>query len=149
MELHTPPAEWIQINPDHWTQPFWDAAADHRLVCARCRACGRFRLPPSPFCPGCQSQEVVWSELSGRGTVFTYTIVHHPVLPDLVGSVPYAVAAVDLEGATGIRLLGNVVGLDGEDITVGMSVELEWADIRAGLSVPRFRAAVPDRTRAG
>ncbi len=142
MELHTPPPEWIHINPDHWTQPFWEAAADHRLVCARCGVCGTFRLPPSPFCPRCQSQEVEWPELSGRGTVFTYTIVHHPVLPDLVESVPYAVAAVDLEEAIGVRLLGNLVGIDSADIRVGMAVELEWADVRAGLSVPRFRPAL-------
>jgi uncharacterized protein len=78
-------------------------------------------------------------ELTGRGTVFTYTIVYHPVLPVLVDRVPYAVAAVQLDGADGVRLLGNLIGVDSEDIRVGMAVELEWADIRDGLSVPRFQ----------
>ena len=139
MELLTPPDDFISVVPDQWTQPFWDAATEHRLVCARCRNCGKFRLPPGPFCPRCQSQEIEWAELSGRGTVFTYTIVYHPVLPALLDRVPYTVAAVHLEGAEGVRLLGNLIGLDSDDVRVDMAVELEWADVREGLSVPRFR----------
>jgi uncharacterized OB-fold protein len=141
VDLRTPPPEWIELNADQWTQPFWDAAAEHRLVCARCRACGTFRMPPSPFCPKCRSQELDWPELTGRGTVFTYTIVHHPVMPALAESVPYAVAAVDLEGVGGVRLIGNLVDVDTDAIRVGMAVDLVWADIREGLSVPRFRPA--------
>jgi uncharacterized OB-fold protein len=100
-------------------------------------------MPPSPFCPGCRSQAVEWLELSGRGTIFTYTVVHHPVMADLAGSVPYAVAAVELEGAPGVRLLGNMVETDAEAISVGMPVEVQWADIREGVSVPRFRPTPP------
>ena len=139
MHLHTPPSEFIQISPDQWTQPFWTAAAAHRLVCAQCRHCQQFRLPPGPFCPRCRSQEVDWPELNGRGTVFTYTIVHHPVLPALAGHVPYAVAAVQLPDAGDVRLPGNLIGVDSDDIYVGMPVRVEWADIRVGVTVPRFR----------
>jgi uncharacterized OB-fold protein len=87
---------------------------------------------------------VDWPELSGRGSVFTYTIVHHPVLPALADSVPYAVAAVRLEGADEVRLVGNLVGIEVEDIRVDMPVDLEWADIRAGVTVPRFRPVSPE-----
>jgi uncharacterized OB-fold protein len=139
VELRTPPPETINIRPDQWTEPFWTAAAEHRLVCARCAACKTYRMPPSPFCPRCRSQEIEWPELRGRGTVFTYTIVHHPVLPALSEHVPYAVAAVTLPDAPGTRLVGNVVGVDSEDLAVGMEVQVEWADIRDGVTVPRFR----------
>jgi uncharacterized OB-fold protein len=71
--------------------------------------------------------------------VFTYTIVHHPVLPALVGHVPYAVAAVQLPDAGGVRLPGNVIGVDSDQIHVGMQVRVEWVDIRAGVTLPRFR----------
>jgi uncharacterized OB-fold protein len=138
MELKVPPPESITINPDQWTTPFWEAAAKHQLVCARCRNCGRFRMPPGPFCPRCRSQEVDWPELSGRGTVFTYTIVTHPVLPSLRDHVPYAVAAVTLPGADGARLLGNVVGMDSDVLAVDLPVLVHWADISKGVSVPRF-----------
>ncbi len=138
MELRTPPDDFIQINPDQWTEPFWAAAAQHRLVCARCRQCRTYRMPPSPFCPRCRSQELDWPELSGEGTVFTYTVVHHPVMPALQDCVPYAVAAVTLPDADGVRLLGNMVGINSEDLNVGLAVKVVWADIREGLSLPRF-----------
>lgn len=138
MELKVPPVDPAVMNPDRWTIPFWTAAARHQLVCARCVGCGRFRMPPGPFCPRCRRQDVDWIELSGRGTVFTYTIVVHPVLPTLSGHVPYAVAAVTLPDADGARLLGNVVGIDSEELTVGLPVKVEWADVAEGLSVPLF-----------
>jgi uncharacterized OB-fold protein len=138
MELRTPPVEFVAIQPDQWTEPFWEAASQHRLVCARCAQCGTYRMPPSPFCPRCRSQQIEWEQVSGRGTVFTYTVVHHPVLPTLSDHVPYAVAVVRLPDAGGVRLLGNVVGMDSEDLTVGLPVRVVWADIREGVSVPRF-----------
>jgi uncharacterized OB-fold protein len=144
MELRTPPDELITIRPDKWTEPFWAAASEHRLICARCSRCETYRMPPGPFCPRCRSQEIEWQELCGRGTVFTYTVVHHPVLPALRDHLPYAVAAVRLPDAGGVRLLGNVVGIDSEDLTVGLDVYIDWADIRPGVTVPRFRAQKSD-----
>jgi uncharacterized OB-fold protein len=141
VELKMPPPELVNINPDQWTAPFWAAAAEHRLVCAQCRNCGRYRMPPGPFCPRCRSQEVDWPQLSGRGTVYTYTIVTHAVAPALRDHVPYAVAAVSLPDADGVRLLGNVVGVDSDDLAVDLPVQVEWADIRDGVSVPRFTRA--------
>jgi uncharacterized OB-fold protein len=141
VELKVPSAELITINPDRWTEPFWAAAQEHRLVCARCRNCGRFRMPAGPFCPQCQSQEVEWPELSGHGTVFTYTIVMHPVLPSLRECVPYAVAAVTLPDADGVRLLGNIVEMDSDQLAVDLPVKVQWADIADGVVVPRFAPA--------
>jgi uncharacterized protein len=142
VELRVPSPDYVDIHPDRWTQPFWDAAAEHRLVCASCGECGALRIPPGPFCPRCQSQEIQWAELRGLGVVFTYTVVHHPVMPELADGVPYAVAAVDLDDAPGIRLLANLVSVDSEDLRVGMRVEIEWADIREGISLPRFRPTI-------
>ena len=147
MELKVPPAELVHLNPDQWTAPFWAAAAQHHLVCARCGNCGRFRMPPGPFCPRCRSQEVEWPRLSGQGTVFTYTIVTHPVMPILHGHLPYAVAAVTLSDAGGVRLLGNVVGIDSEELAVGLPVRVQWADIAEGVSVPRFGHDLDSRGR--
>jgi uncharacterized OB-fold protein len=138
MELKVPPPELIRLNPDQWTAPFWAAAAQHRLVCARCRACGTFRMPPSPFCPRCRQQEIDWAELSGLGTIYTYTIVTHAVLPSLQDHLPYAVGAVTLPDADGARLLGNVVGIDSDELAVDMPVRVQWADIAPDLSVPRL-----------
>jgi len=136
-----PPAELIRLVPDVFTKPFWDAAAEHRLVIPRCTTCETFRLPPSAFCWRCRAQEVDWVEHDGRGTVYAFTVVHHPILPDLADSVPYVPAVVELPGTGGCRLVGALQGIDVEDARIGMDVELVWRDVRDGETVPTFRPA--------
>ena len=73
---------------DAWTQPFWDAAADGRLVAPKCTTCGTFVLPPQPFCFTCQNQAFEWVDLPGTGTIYTYTVVRHPLAPSWLTSSP-------------------------------------------------------------
>src|SRR5271154_2693407 len=86
---------------DATTQPFWDAAKEDRLVAPRCTNCGTFRLPPSAYCFSCQHQETEWVELPGTGRIFSFTIVRHPLPPDLAGACPYASGVVELDGTQG------------------------------------------------
>lgn len=134
-----PAEELIRLTPDVYTQVFWDAAVEHRLVVPRCTSCGTFRLPPSAFCWKCQSQDVEWVEQSGRGTVYSFTIVWHPLLPDLADSVPYVPAVVELPDTNGCRLVGAMVDARPSDMHVGMEVELVWRDVREGETVPTWR----------
>ena len=137
-----PPQSLGALHPDSFTEPFWAAVAEHRLTCARCASCGTFRMPPSAFCPHCRAQEVVWEELSGRGTVFSFTVARHALTPDLAGYLPYVVAVVDIDGAPGARLIGNVVGTEVEDVRIGMPVEVVWEDVEGSpVSLYRFRPA--------
>ena len=136
----TPPQSLVGLHPDAWTEPFWVAAADHRLTCPRCTACATMRMPPSPFCPRCRSQSIEWVELSGRGTVWSFTIARHALIPELADCLPYVVAVVDLEGAPGVRLVANVIDTEVEDVHVGMPLEVVWEDIEGTpVSVYRFR----------
>jgi uncharacterized OB-fold protein len=134
------PASLAEIHADQWSAPFWAAAREHRLVCARCASCGTFRMPPSPFCPVCRSQGLEWVDLPGTGTVYTFTVVRHAVLPIVREHVPYVIAVVELDGAPGARLLGNVVGLVPEEISVGLTVRVVWDDTEGGATIPRFEA---------
>ena len=70
----TLPSSIVSLHADRWTAPFWEAARGHRLVAPRCMTCGAFRLPPAPFCWRCRAQDVEWVELSGRGTVYSFTV---------------------------------------------------------------------------
>jgi len=136
----TPPQSLVGLHPDAWTEPFWIAAAEHRLTCPRCVACATLRMPPSPFCPRCRSQQVEWVELSGRGSVWSFTVARHALIPELADSLPYVVAVVELEGAPGVRLVANVVDTEVEDVHVGMPVEVVWEDVEGTpVSVYRFR----------
>ena len=133
-----PPDALVTIVTDSWTAPFWDAARDGRLTCAQCGNCQRFRMPPSPFCPNCRSQEIVWPALPGTGTIFTYTIVERAVLPGTEGNVPYVVAVVDLDGAPDTRLITNIVDSDVDAVAIGARVSVIFDVMEGGAAVPRF-----------
>lgn len=135
------PPELTQLTPDAWTAPFWDAARNHRLVAPQCRQCSTFRLPPTPFCPDCRSQNTTWVELTGRGTIYTFTVARHPVLPELKDVVPYVIAVVCLEGAGGARLVTNIVGCNPDQVQIDAPVEVVWDDVTDGATIPRFMLA--------
>ena len=117
--------------------PWWQAAAEHRLVVQRCAPCQHLRHPPAPICPECRSDEADWKELSGRGEVYTYTLVHRPLAAGQ--ELPFVVAVIALEGAEGLRMISNLVEVAPEDLAIGMPVEVVWEDMSADLAIPRFR----------
>jgi len=122
---------------DAITLPFWQAAAEHRLVVQRCMRCGRTRLPPAPLCPDCRSEEADWKPVSGRGELYTYTIVHRAIAAGQ--PLPTVIAVIALEDAGGVRMISNLVGATPEEIRIGLPVELVWEDMSAELAIPRFR----------
>lgn len=136
-----PPAELIALTPDVFTAPFWDAAREHRLVVPRCTACGTYRLPPSAFCYVCRTQDVEWVEQPGRGTLYSYTVAWHPLLPDVGDSVPYIPAVVELPDTGGVRLIANLVDLRPSEVRIGMDLTLVWRDVHPDVTVPTFRPA--------
>jgi uncharacterized OB-fold protein len=119
------------------TLPFWQAAAEHRLVVQRCSRCGHTRLPPAPVCPECRADTSDWKQLSGRGEIYTYTIVHRPVAAGQ--PLPTVIAVIALEDAGGVRMISNVVDAAPEEIRIGLPVEVVWEDMSAELAIPRFR----------
>ncbi len=122
---------------DVLTLPWWEAAAEHRLVVQRCASCGHTRLPPAPVCPECRSSESDWKEVSGKGEVYTYTRVHRPMA--IEQKLPFVIAVIALEGSGGVRMMSNIVGVDPDQVEIGMPVELVWEDMSEDLAVPRFR----------
>ena len=128
--------------PDLDTQPFWDACREHELRAQRCTTCGRFRWPPQGFCPSCYSWEHEWSQLSGLGTVKSFSVVHHSAVPSFKDSLPYVVAVIALEGTDDhVDIVSNVVGCPWEDIKVGMRVEVAFSDVSADATLHQFRPA--------
>ncbi|GAB2857369.1 Zn-ribbon domain-containing OB-fold protein [Nocardioides pacificus] len=132
------PTEVVQITTNPVTEPFWQAAKERRLVAPRCTSCSTFRLPPTPYCPECQSDGVEFVELSGRAEVYSFAVVHgFPGLPD-VTLVP---VVVDLPDAPGARLVSNLVGVDPADVAIGMQLVVDFHPIQDGWLLPVFRVA--------
>jgi uncharacterized OB-fold protein len=124
--------------PDADSRPFWEGCREHRLKIERCADCKTARFPPARLCPHCRSSRSEWITASGRGTVFSWIVVRHPVPKDIyAGEVPYVVALVELE--EGVRMPTNVVGCAPEAIRAGMPVEVVFEEVSAEITLPRFR----------
>lgn len=120
------------------TAPFWDAAAEGRLVLPRCDRCGEWVWYPRRFCPACASRDVTWTAVSGRGTVYSHTTIAKG--PGPYGRVgEYVLAYVELE--EGPRLLTNVVGIEPGAVTVGLAVVAVFDPAGDHDALVRFRAA--------
>jgi uncharacterized protein len=121
------------------TKPYWDAAREGRLGVQRCAGCDRVWHPPLPRCPHCHGTDLEWVAASGRGTVYSFTVVDHPTHVALRDRVPYVVAMIELE--EGPRLVANVRGCAPEEVRVGMPVEVVFEQLSGDIVLPQFRRA--------
>ena len=135
------PALMTHSYADETTKPFWDAAAEGRLIAPKCTNCGTFRLPPSPFCFNCQQQATEWVELPGTGRIYSFTVARHPLSPQLAECVPYVSGVIELDGTqgAGARMLCNIFDCDPEAVRIGDAVEICFERVSDDMSVPRFR----------
>lgn len=114
---------------------YWTGGAEGTLLIQRCSGCGRWIHPPSEHCPACGSSELRAEPVSGRGTVFTFTVNRHPFNPAV--AVPYVIALVQLEEQADLRVTTNVVNCPVDDVTVGMPVQVLFEE-QDGLYIPLF-----------
>ena len=124
------------VTPD--TTFFWNGVTEHRLLIQRCAECATLRHPPRPMCPVCNSLAWDTLEASGRGTVFSFVMPHHPPYPWF--EYPYIVVLVDLE--EGVRLVSNLCDVAPADVTIGMPVEVFYGHFDDGVVLPQFRPVV-------
>jgi len=113
------------------------AAREHRFVLPRCAACGEFRFPPRLRCPRCGQTHTEWVAASGRGSVYSYVVVHQRLHPAFDANLPYAVALVQLE--EGPRMLALVIESDLADVRVEAPVEVVFQTLDDELVIPRVR----------
>ncbi len=116
---------------------FWTSGADGRLRFLRCRACESFVHPPAPCCPTCLSGYLTPEPVSGRAVVESFTVNHQQWIP---GSEPYIVAWVSIEEQADVRLTTNLVGVEPEEVRIGMPVEVLFEE-HDGVYLPLFRPA--------
>jgi len=128
------PAPVPPVNPE--TKLFWDATAQGRLLVRRCDDCQSLIWYPRAICPECSSLHTSWLEVSGRGSVYSYT-VNYRGEGRYAGSAPYVLAYVELD--EGPRMLTNIVESGDTGVAVGMPVEVVFHDTGEGSALPRFR----------
>jgi uncharacterized OB-fold protein len=125
--------------PDPLTEPFWQGAAEGRLVIQRCCRCHRYIHPPRPVCRFCLSTRLEPTEVSGRATLYTWTVAEQAFHPFFADKLPYVYATVDLVEQPGLRLITNIVDVPFEELRVDMALEVVFREVAEGLVLPLFR----------
>jgi uncharacterized OB-fold protein len=126
--------------------PFWQGLRDAELRMQHCPHCGNWQFPPLLSCGGCGGA-VEWIKVSGRGTIWSVTEIHRPVLPAFAPFVPYLVVLVELDESPVLRMVGNVIPAGGgainilrlTDVAIGMRVTTAIEPLAEGLYWPRWR----------
>jgi uncharacterized OB-fold protein len=116
--------------PTGETRAFWEAAKEGRFVTRRCNDCGQFHWYPRTFCPFCFSAATEWQQLSGKGIIYSYSVMRRA--PE-----QYAVAFVTLE--EGPTMLTNLVDCDFDRLAIGQAVQVVFRSAEDGTPVPMFR----------
>lgn len=131
---------WSKPLPalDAVSRPFWQAAAEGRLLYQQCPACDHRQFYPRALCTSCGA-EPEWAEASGRGRVHTYTVVRQNGSPAFREELPYVVAIVELE--EGVRMMGNLTDCPIEAASVGMAVEAYAVLAEEGVGIPFWKPA--------
>jgi len=132
-------------DEDEHSAPFWEACREERLLIQRCDDCGRLRFPPRPMCPDCNSLEHSWVDAAGTGTIWSWVVVHPPVLPAYNAFAPYPVIVVELDEDPTLRMVGNVIAEPGAainsvapgDLAIGARVRVAFEDLE-DVTLPRW-----------
>jgi uncharacterized OB-fold protein len=134
-ELQPQPTTVAPPNPSPQSLPYWEACARGELIFQRCGNCGRAEFDPALRCRNCASADLAWERSSGKGTIYSWTVVWRPQQPTF--AVPYAPAIVDMD--EGYQILANIVGCDVADLAVGTRVAVEFHPVADGFVLPYFR----------
>lgn len=123
---------------------FWQAALRGELMAQQCEDCDRYRFPPRPMCPHCQSMRVAWRVLSGRGVIWSFTAPSPPLLPAFQPLLPYVVAVVELAEDPTLRLVGALIrpgadsiqGIDAGAVRIGEPVRVAFWRCAEDVALP-------------
>ncbi|MDQ2904575.1 MAG: Zn-ribbon domain-containing OB-fold protein [Ktedonobacteraceae bacterium] len=121
------------------SRPFWEGCTQGKLLLQYCDQCQQHQFYPRLYCMHCGSMTPRWVEVSGRGVIYSYTIIHQNKSPEFVNDTPYNVAIVQLE--EGPRIMSNIVGSDLASLRVNLPVMVTFDPVTEAISLPRFRLA--------
>jgi uncharacterized OB-fold protein len=117
--------------------PYFAAAREGRLVVQRCAECALMRFPARELCSGCLSTASTWIQVSGRGEIYSFNVMHQLYHPAFAAEVPYAVVVVKL--AEGLKMTSSVVDCPPHDIRIGMPVTVVFEPVSPEVVLPKFR----------
>lgn len=124
------------LDPGPLDRPYFEAAAEGRLIIQGCPSCGRRQFPPKLLCTSC-GVSPEWVEAAGTGTIHTFTVLRRHRVEPFASMVPFVLAMVDLP--EGVRVMGNLSGVDPGSVAVGAAVEAYALRVDDSLALPLWR----------
>lgn len=125
--------------PDDVTKPFWDAVNEKRLVAQFCQTCGKYQHPPEERCAKCGGVRLEFRQLSGRGTIYSWQVMHDTRIGLMQEYQPFIIAVVECDESPDVWHLTNLPGSAPGQFEIGDPVEVEFEEIRPGKFLPQFR----------
>ena len=132
-------SEWTNPLPEitKVSRPFYKAAREHRLLVQRCKDCHKNIFYPKSLCPYCMSSNLEWFQSSGKGRVYTYSVVEAATPEAFQGAAPYILGVIDLE--EGVRMLSWIIDCKPEDVKCDMDVSVTFRDLNEEIALPMFK----------
>jgi len=129
-----------RATPDvtNLTRPFWDAAREGRLAIQRCAGCAHYNHPPRTACDACLSTNLVFEDVSGKGAVWSFTVMHQKSVAGFEDAVPYRTALVELDEQPLLLLVTNLPGANPDTLRIGHRVHVIFEPLQDGLQLPQF-----------
>lgn len=125
---------------DSDTAPFWTAAGQQQFQFPKCRSCSMFVYPIRPLCPRCRSTNFKWTTLSGKGSVYSYCVMHMKLIAGF--DPPYIVAQIELDDCPSLLFVSNIVECQPAEIFIGMAVEVLFEPRKQGVFIPLFKPSL-------
>jgi len=124
---------------DDLTQPFWEATARHQLVIQRCQECTYFNHPPRAVCDACQSQQLAYVPVSGRGRIYSYAVMHQPNIAGFEQDIPYLNLLVELVEQPRLFMVSYLPMSAKATVQIGAAVAVYFEPVNAEITLPQFR----------
>lgn len=120
-------------------QPFWDSLKEHAVKVQRCADCGRYRYIPKEICPNCYSENATWTEISGHGIIYTFTVVHRAPTPAYQAETPYALVHATMD--EGFRMIARLRTDTPESVAIGQPIRVAYEDATPEYTLLMFEPA--------
>ena len=116
-------------------EQFYKFLQQSKLMAGKCLKCGKIHLPPRPLCDNCYSTEFQWVEISGKGKLLTYSVIH-VAPPQFQSLIPYTVGIIELEG--GLKIPGMIQNLKQEQLKIGMPLTVDFGTCSTSQQWPQW-----------
>ena len=127
--------------PDEVSKPFWDAVNEQRLVAQFCPSCDKYQHPPRQHCSQCGAGQLPFRQLSGRGVIYSWQVMHDTRVVLMQDYQPFVIAVVESEESPDVWFLTNLPGSEPGQFAIGDPVVVEFEEVLPGTLLPQFRIA--------